>query len=443
MGIPLNIAENAYLQERIAAANNSHLRLFATLHQFPDVPARDTIGRWDVATSDSVKNWIAIGYLFGDRIQRAVGVPIGILVSCMGGTCIESWLPRDVLLANPAHAAYLTNHANAVQQLPQAMQRYEQELAAFHKQGRPGQREPRSPDGQPNSARNPAACFNGKIVPLLPFALKGVLWYQGEGNDWGFADYPSQMADLLRVWRASFEQPRLPFIMTELAPLGPPESEPHDSARARFGEALARTAKADGNAWVITIVDGGEPQNIHPIKKEIPADRFAAMALVKIYGQAGLAHGPVLKTWKVSQGAAELTFGSVGSGLIVKELSLGGQFVAADKLQGFELAGANQIFFRAEARLKDKDTVMVMSPHVLVPVAVRYAWAAFPICNLFNAEGFAAYPFRTDDWPWPKPPVPAKRRAPRSGSRLNSRGSRSRRISSVDQRRSSHAARWV
>jgi sialate O-acetylesterase len=412
MGIPMSVPGNDDLQRRIAEANNPRLRLFTTLHQFPDAPVNDTRGRWSAATPDVVKNWIAIGYLFGERIQRETGVPVGILVSCMGGTSIESWLPRAVLDANPANAPYLNNHARAVKQLPEAMKRYEKELAEFKQHHQPGQREPRKPDGFPNSARNPSACFNGKIAPILPYALKGVLWYQGEGNVSGFTVYPSQMADLMRTWREIFELPRLPFIMTELAPLGQPSSEPQDSARARFGEALAKTAKADGNAWVITIVDGGDPLDIHPVKKEIPAERFEAMALAKIYGKTRIAHGPMLVSWKATGGTAVVKFSSMGGGLTVKSVNLGGHQVTTDKLQGFELAGTDKHFFRAEARIEGKDTVILTSPDVPQPVAVRYAWAAFPLCNLFNADGFAAYPFRTDDWPWKTPPDPTTRAAP-------------------------------
>lgn len=404
MGVSMSLPGNPFLVESIAKAGNPQLRLFATLHQFPDAPVRDTQGGWETATPETVKSWIAIGYLFGEQIQRETGVPVGILASAMGGTCIESWLPSEILQANPANRFYLDNHAKAVERLPEAMARYEKELAEFKQQPKSGQREPRKPDGLPNSARNPAACYNGKIAPILPYALKGVLWYQGEGNVWGFTAYPSQMADLMRVWRDGFGLPSLPFIMTELAPLGQPSPQPQDSARARFGEALSKTAKADDNAWVITIVDGGDPLDIHPVKKEIPAGRFAAMAMAKVYGKPNIAHGPVLNSWQATNNQAVLKFDAAGGGLVAKQVNLGGHELAAEKLVGFELAGADRKFFRAEARIEGKDTVIVTSPEVQQPVAARYAWAAFPLCNLFSAEGFAAYPFRTDDWPWQTPP---------------------------------------
>jgi len=207
----------------------------------------------------------------------------------------------------------------------------------------------------------------------------------------------------MKLWRRLFAAPKLPFLMTELAPLGPAAAAPEDSPRARFGEALAKTVKADGNAWVITIVDGGDPDNIHPAKKEIPGERFAAMALAKVYGREGVAHGPVLKSRKATDGGAEITFDSVGAGLIAKAVNLGGHAVGDDSVHGFELAGKDKKFFPASARITGNDSITVSCPEVAVPVAVRYAWAGFPLCNLYNREGFAAYPFRTDDWPFLPP----------------------------------------
>jgi len=373
MGIPMNVPGNDYLQRRIHGANNTQLRLIHVVHQFPDQPAPDTRGSWQLAQPDTVQGWIAIGYLFGDRIQAELGVPVGIIAAAMGGTGIESWMSREVLRANPVNGGYLKNR----------------ELA---------------PQRSPESPRNPAACFNGKIAPIAPFAIRGVLWYQGEGNVLHFDNYPSQMADLMREWRGVFGLPELPFIMTELAPLGQPAAGPEDSARARFGEALAKTAKADGNAWVITIVDGGDPDNIHPAKKEIPGERFAAMALAKVYGRPGVAHGPLFASWKVGDGKAIVKFDSTGGGLVCEAVDLGGHKVDGDAVHGFELAGADRRFFTAAARIAGGDTVVVDSPDVPDPVAVRYAWAGFPLCNLYNREGFAAYPFRSDDWSWQAPP---------------------------------------
>ena len=419
MGVSMSIP-NPILREAITKAGNPQLRLFATLDQFPDAPVQETTGRWEPATPDTVKRWTAVGYLFGLRIQREIGVPVGILSSARGGTQIESWLPADLLAANPANQFFLRKYTDAVRRLPEAMPDYQKASEVFQKQfpdanaiarenqarrerGQQAIVPPREPAGRPGISSNPAACYNGKIAPLLPYALKGVLWYQGEGNVFGFSGYPSQMADLIRSWREGFQIPNLPFIATELAPLGQPSTHPEDAARARFGEALAKVEKNEAQAWVVTIVDGGDPLDIHPAQKEIPAERFAAMALAKVYGRNLVAHGPRLESWKTEAGKAVLKFSSVGGGLVARSLQLGGHSLSPDRLEGFELAGDDRKLVRAEARVVGTDTLVIESPEVPQPVAVRYAWGAFPLCNLFNLEGFPAYPFRTDGWPWKTP----------------------------------------
>lgn len=425
MGICMDIPSNAYLQECIKKANNQNLRYFGAWNQFRDQPAADNGGAWQSATDGKVKGWSAIPYIFGDKLQRELGVPVGVVVSPMGGTPIETWIPREVLQANPAGVEFIARHEKLVTAYPEAKEKHDKALAEFKAKfpdakaleaenaarklrGEPPLREPAPPGGAPDSGQNPSACFNGKIAPLVPMALKGVLWYQGEANHAKFADYPGLMNGLMKSWRNLFEAPNLPFIMTELAPYKEPSDQPEDSTRSRFGEGLAQLAKADGNAWVITIVDGGEPKEIHPPKKEIPGERFAAMALAKIYGKEGMAHGPVFNSCQAQSGGLAVKFDAAGKGLVAKAVNLAGYQLSASELRGFEIAGEDRRFVRASASIQGTDTVLVHSDEVVSPVAVRYAWGAFPLCNLFNTEGFAAYPFRSDDWPWPTPEVAKK-----------------------------------
>ena len=418
MGVSMRTPLNDLLQKRIASAASPLLRLYQTAHQFSAQPAEDTSGQWQEATPETVRGFSAIGYLFGEKIHAEVGVPIGIIESAMGGTKIENWIPESVLSANPANVAFLKNHARALAELPALQADYERELGqwkgrfpnaaalaaenlARKKRGESELRPPRKPAGLPGQPDGPSACFNGKIAPLAPYALKGILWYQGEGNVEGFANYGTQLGDLLRSWRTLWGLPNLPFLIADLAPYGEPSEVPQDSARARFGEVVSKVAKSDGNTWVITQIDAGDPEQIHPARKEVPAERFAAMALSKVYGKSSVAHGPQLASWKVDSGKVLVQWGSVGRGLSVKALRLGGQNLSADALRGFELAGEDRRFYPAQARLSGKETVLVSAAEVPQPVAVRYGWAAFPLANLFSEEGFPAYPFRSDEWPWP------------------------------------------
>ena len=399
--------------------DNPLLRLGSVPPTWPAEPLSDVACAWRAADAESAYGFSAIGCLFGDRIQREIGVPVGIINGSRGGTWIENWIPGGIVENSPSCEPYMKEYRKALANYLEAKARYNAELAEFNrrfptkkvlatenaarkKRGEKQLRPPREARG-PNSYNGPGRLFNGMIAPLVPYALKGVLWYQGEGNVWEFSVYDQKMVALINSWRKLWKQPDLPFIMTELAPFNPHSPTPQDSARCRFGVALAKGAADAGNAWTITITDGGEQKDIHPRYKEIPAERFAAMALAKVYGKRGVCRGPALKSWKAEGGKAILTFASVGDELEARAGTLGGHKLSADELVGFELAGKDRRVFRATAEVRGPNTVVVSCPDVPEPVAVRYAWANFPLCNLYNKEGFAAYPFRTDDWPWMTP----------------------------------------
>ncbi|MBT4815497.1 MAG: hypothetical protein HON70_07350, partial [Lentisphaerae bacterium] len=405
--------------------DNPLLRLATVPPSWPAEPLSNVACTWQAADATSAHGFSAIGCMFGDRLQRELGVPVGIINGPRGGTWIENWIPGEIVETSPSCEFYMKEYREAAAEYPDAKARYDKELAEFNrrfptkqalaaenknraKRGENGIRAPRAPRG-PDSYNGPGRLFNGMIAPLVPYAIKGALWYQGEGNVWGFSRYADQVSGLIGAWRELWKQPDLPFFLSELAPLGEPSPTPHDNPRCRFGVALAKGAAAAGNAWTITITDGGERKDIHPRYKDIPAERFAAMALAKVYGKPGVCHGPVLKSWKAEGSKAILTFESVGAGLEARTVTLDGHGLTADELVGFELADRDKSFFRAKAEVRGADTVVVTCPAVPEPVAVRYAWAKFPLCNLYNKGGFAAYPFRTDDWPVWTPPWPAKK----------------------------------
>jgi sialate O-acetylesterase len=348
----------------------------------PSQPLINVNAPWNVADDKTTRGISAIGVLFGQTVQKEIGIPIGILVAAQGGTNIESWTPTDIALNNPLYASY-------------------QAKAMHH--------------GTQNEI---GMMYKSKINPIIDYAFAGVLWYQGEGNVWDYEIYDQKMAKLMSVFRQRSGRTEAPFLMTELAPLikhttneaekiASIDLRPRDSARARFGETLAKAAKKDSNAWTITITDAGEKYDIHPKDKRIPGARFSAMALGKIYQKPGIAHGPTYQSMTISNGVAKLTFDSVGSGLTAKNIELSGHKLSAESLEGFEIAGADRVFYRAKASIREKNSIEISHPDVAAPVAVRYAWAPFPLCNLYNTEGFATYPFRTDDWPWQTPAEPA------------------------------------
>lgn len=412
------------LKSRLEKAGNPLVRLGTVPFSSPKEPLTDVAATWRPADPKSAAGFSAIGYMFGEIIQPEIGVPIGMINSSRGATCIENWTPAEIVKNKPENEGYLTTLRKALEEYPKAKIRYEQELAEFTRlsadkaaleaenaarQAR-GEKPLQKPAEPFEEKHGPGTLFNGMISPILPYALKGVLWYQGEGDVWEFAIYDQKMVTMIQTWRGLWGQENLPFFMTELAPFlneTPPLREyspkPRDSARTRFGVALAKSAVDAGNAWTITITDAGKLHDIHPPQKEIAAGRFAARALAEVYRKPGVSHGPVLKSWKAEGGKAIMTFDSTGQGLEARGVNLDGHQLTADKLLGFELGDKKGNFFPASAEVQGTDTVIVSCPEVPEPTAVRYAWADFPLCNLYNKEGFATYPFRTDDWPWATP----------------------------------------
>jgi sialate O-acetylesterase len=363
------------IKQRIPQAKNAQIRLLALPQVFADAPIEDVDGVWKLADAQSAQSFSAIGYLFGETIQREVGVPIGMINASRGGTWIENWLAQGIVEHEESYAKYRQKRARDLKKEPVTRADY----------------------------NFPGSFFHTMIHPIIPYALKGVLWYQGEGNVWEFSLYDQKIVHLIQDWRKRWGQPQMPFILSELAPFNAYSETAVDSPRCRFGVALAAGAQRAGHAWTITITDGGEQKDIHPRYKEIPAERFSAVALNKVYGKDGIAHGPKLASWSVDGDTIVVDFSSVGAGLEARAVNLDGHALSAESVLGFEIAGADQHFQRVAAKITGPNQVTVTAPDGIEPVALRYAWAGFPLCNLYNSAGFATYPFRTDDWAWPTP----------------------------------------
>lgn len=385
MVITMQAPQTTVLQEKIGAASNGKIRLFQLPNASSDVPLKDTSGLWRPAVSPkAVQSMPAIGYLFGERIQTELTIPVGIVVAATPSTVIQNWIPADVLRANPLSRRFVLQYESARARLS----------AGSARAGGS-----RIPAGAPDSPWNPSASFNSKILPLAPFAFKGVLWYQGEGNVEDSEIYPSLLNDLVDSWREVFQRADLPFIVAELAPYQRPASSVKDSARARFGEGLHAFAARKSKVWVVTLVDAGSRDDIHPARKEIPADRFARMALAKVYQLKIDAEGPRYVGIEIRSGDVMVKFDSAAAHLAIRSTDSAGVMSDADRAVGFELAGEDQVFHPADAEITGINVVTVRSSKVMNPVAVRYAWRDYPECNLVGANQIPVAPFRTDDWP--------------------------------------------
>lgn len=235
--------------------------------------------------------------------------------------------------------------------------------------------------------RPPSGLYEGMISPLMQYRIRGALWYQGEGNTQRAFQYRSLLPALIRGWRAGWKEGDFPFLIVQLPNQGH-SAEFADSWWAELREAQLLTAKSVPNTGLAVTIDVGESGNLHPPRKEEVGERLARWALGTTYGKVPVYSGPLYENMRAEGKEIRIHFQHVGSGLRVQ----------GEALKGFTIAGADRKFHRATARI-DGNSVVVSSPEVEAPVAVRYAWADSPECNLFNKEDLPASPFRTDDWP--------------------------------------------
>ncbi|MFA4945830.1 MAG: sialate O-acetylesterase [Lentisphaeria bacterium] len=355
MAVPLWEAANGAAE--IRAATYPKLRLFLTRFHAPDQPADDLQGKWVECSPATAGGFSAVAYLFGRELHQALKVPVGLIQSAHGATAIENWISLAALQAEPSLKSIVERHA----EMPKDSKGWDPQL--------------------------PTGLYNGEIAPLTPFALRGVIWYQGESNASRAAQYRTLFPVLIRGWRQAWGE-ELPFYFVQLANLGPAPAQPGESDWAELREAQA-LALALPHIGMAVAVDIGEAGNIHPKNKQEVARRLALWALDRTYGQKRVYSGPLYQAATVEGGKIRVRFNQVGGGLAAK----GGP------LKRFAIAGSDRKFVWADAVI-DGDSVVVASPAVSQPVAVRYAWANNPEgCNLYNQEGLPAAPFRTDTWP--------------------------------------------
>lgn len=267
------------------------------------------------------------------------------------------------------------------------------------------------PPVNPVTAQNVASClFNGMINPILPYAIRGVIWYQGESNAGRSIQYRMAFPLLIADWRKQWSQGDFPFYFCQLANYMAKKPTPGDSAWAELREAQSMTLGLPNTGQAV-LIDIGESVDIHPRNKKDVGDRLAFIALARDYGKSVPFSGPVYDSMKVGNGKVVLSFKSTDGGLVAKPLpdsytvkSQSGETAPlvrnspGSQLEGFAICGADKNWVWADAKI-DGNTVIVWSEKVQTPVAVRYAWTENPTCNFYNGAGLPASPFRTDDFP--------------------------------------------
>ena len=426
MGSPVGAVRNA--ADEVSKANYPAIRLLKVKNRGALEPLTDVEGRWAVCTPENIKQiepgvgFSAVAYFFGRGLHLATGMPVGLIQSAWGGTSAEQWISITGLQRDPRLSSHVEVYKRRVQTLPAQLAAFEKQKAEYEKQQKlfqehqPGVAAPKPlPRYAPGDDGNaPSALNNGMIAPLVPFAIAGAIWWQGENHTNQFAraaEYELLFRALITDWRAQWQQD-FPFYFCQLANYKEKSVTPTESAWAVVREAQ-RAALTLPNTGMAVLIDLGEAEDVHLRSKQEVGDRLARIALAKSYGQRDVSWtGPIYRSMKVEGDKIRLTFDPVGGDLVARELPA--TYVvnvsrnetrplvrnrAGSPLEGFAICGADRKWVWADAKVEG-DSVVLSSPEVKEPVAVRYAWAINPAtANLVNGAGLPASPFRTDDFP--------------------------------------------
>ncbi len=349
MAMPMNGYKNQPIlnaNEDIATSENPSMRLFKVTQKLSVQPLHDFTGEWMECTPENVANFSATAWYFGRMIQKATGVPVGLICSSWGGTRIEPWMSA------------------------QGVRKFD--FLSL-------------PDAKATSNQAPTVLFNAMINPMVGYAIRGGIWYQGEANRNEPDKYEKLLPALVENWRAEWEIGDFPFYYVQIAPYDYGTS---GLSSAYLREAQLKASTAIPHIGMACVMDAGEKDCIHPANKKVAGERLAYQALANTYGKKGIAFsGPVLKEMTVEGNVVKLTFDHTGNGLTT----------FGKELVNFKVAGENKRFYKAFASITSTG-ITLFSPSVTKPVAVRYAFDDFVVGELYNTNGLPASSFRTDNW---------------------------------------------
>ena len=377
----------------IAAAKYPMIRLFNIPRASSGLPALDVNAEWRPTSPNTVRHFSAVAYFFGRHLHKELDVPIGLINTSWGGSRIEPWTPPVGFETVPTLSS-ITEEVEDIKndyrlQLSDKLKQLEDWIAesreALENDGVilqiPENIHPLMPH------QKPTAIYNRMIYPIIPFAIRGALWYQGESNMREGMVYHEKMKALIHGWRKVWEQGDFPFYFVQLAPWGGYDRN-DPTHLPRLWEAQTATLALPNTGMVVT-TDIGNIRDIHPRNKQDVGLRLAYWALAKTYGKDDVAYsGPLYKSMEVEGSTIRISFDYVGSGLMSRD---------GEPLTWFQIAGEEKQFVEAVA-VVDGDTVVVSSNSVPSPVAVRFGWNQIAEPNLMNKEGLPVSPFRTDSW---------------------------------------------
>jgi sialate O-acetylesterase len=364
-------------------------QFFVPLHTYTDIPGpvSDVNGQWAVCDSVSAKKFSAVSYFFAKDLYNRLKVPIGFINSTYGGTPAENWTSEKVLDSVPGLKKLLTSYKAALNTLPERQKNYDAnksdinakfstDSAAAIAQHKDVPNKPLRPVN-PADRGGPSGLYNTMLAPLIPYAIKGVVWYQGEANAERGMQYRTLFPAMINNWRTAWNMPDMPFFFVQIPGW--------KGISPELREAQLLTWKTVKNTSMAVITDCDDTISVHPPNKQPVGERLALAAKAMVYHDKIEYAGPEYESMKVVGDKIEVAFAHFGGGLMAKN----------GALRDFTIAGSDKKFVAATAVIKG-DKVIVSSPSVHHPVAVRLGWRVCPQVNLYNKEGLVATSFRTD-----------------------------------------------
>ncbi len=380
-----------------AASKLPNLRLIKVPQVGTQELQNDFKGQWKPSNAESATGFSAVGFFFGRYIHQIVGVPVGLIDNAWGGSAAEAWIRRESLEKDPRFEALMLRTTQQEARLTgdKAKADYEAQLAKWREAAEKAKaaqktapRRPASPQQWLSGNARPGNIFCGVLHPTLGYGIKGVIWYQGESNAGRAYEYADLFPFLIEQWRKEWSQGDFPFYWVQLADYRAEKPEPGDSDWAELRESQTKTMKLPNTGQAV-IIDLGEGKDIHPKNKRDVGARLARWALARDYGLSVPYRSPEFKSMNVSGNKVTLRFDCFGSSLRTFDV---------EEAIGFAVCGEDKVWHWATGRLRGLDQVELSCPEAEKPIAVRYAWADNPKCNLFSKEGLPVTPFRTDDF---------------------------------------------
>ena len=375
-------------------AEDPLLRLVGISHSPAHDPSDSVKTTWNLTTKGSALNFSAVAYFFGRELRKDLKVPVGLIQSAVGGTPAEAWTPLEFLKSDAAFAKAVNDRDEYPNWYPKLVAKYERDELAYNLAvkeaektgGKPPKkpRAPHAPDKNPNLA---SVLWNGMIHPLVPYPIRGVIWYQGESNAYRADVYEKLLTGMIEFWRKAWGQGDFPFLIVQLTDFNYNEDGATGVKWAQLRDAQSAVADHVPQTGLAVTLGLGDPENIHPNRKMEVGERLALWAKKVAYGKDVVCQGPVFDSVKYS-----------GAEAIVSFRPLTGELKSLDQKEvgGFAVAGSDKQFKPAQVRL-DKNQVILKSSEVANPAFVRYAWCNRPAdANLTDESNLPARPFRTD-----------------------------------------------